>query len=315
MYESQDPGEIPAVEKSSSDPLENIIRRALNRPLSRRDLLTKSAIAGVLTYLVSVKHSLPWTELLRNTYRAGDWQNFEQERKIVYSKRQIFTGEGDELLIPAKHAYVIVHAGYTEYEGIIQRKELTQYKNGINGDEYRQAIADEWQMYLQNIDDGFYGNYINYLSNISRLIRHLNKNNELAIYALEEKDFYHPIIPRPELLPGSNAKLIVTENHTAFYVKTVQTKEGEVPQNIEAMFRLLRQAGVQEIRLTGELSFNDSNLACLGGVADGFRKKGFIIKGIQGAIFPTKELNPEIDQDMFTRLYTNPIPLSSAIRP
>lgn len=161
-----------------------------------------------------------------------------------------------------------------------------------------------------------YGSYKEYLNNLTNLMRHLKTAGALTIFAIEERDFYQPDIPREQLRPFDAAMIAVTEtNHGRFLERgMIKTLEGPEKQKSDLIYETLRKAGVEEIRIAGEWSYNGrGSEACLGEVAEQFGQRGFRVRGIESCIFPA--MYGGDDNKTIETLYTDSIPLGEVLQP
>lgn len=194
-----------------------------------------------------------------------------------------------------KHCYMLVHPGFADYRDDPFYKILIGFER-------------------------FYGNYNNYLDNISKLVQYLNNSDELAIFAIEERDFYNENIPKKELRPSNSAMILVTEDGKPMWKEYVETEKGSELQRPELIIYFLKKNGIQEIRFAGEWARGgegkwDEEAGCLLGWAsalDGF----FDINGVEGCIYPTipnpYDKNKKYDR-VLEKLYNEQVTLDSVL--
>lgn len=155
----------------------------------------------------------------------------------------------------------------------------------------------------------------NYTENIPQLIRNLKNSGELTIFFEEEMPNGYS---KKEFPVFDSAFVIVTMDGGVAFKKYVKTNDELEEQRADLVYSFLRNNGVKEIRLAGELAWSEYNerwydnpLACLGIIAENFHRAGFDIKGIESCIYPTE---PRTDNKILMELYNdsvNPLQLTS----
>lgn len=284
----------------------------------RREFLTKfGGGAAALALLSGIKASTGEEDQLQT--HIENWSYPHQENvEVVFSKNQLFVNGNPRLqpenIVPHKTAYVFTHFGYTEYalHNVIESAK----KRGENAVDIKNPDA------VLAVAKKAYGDYLKYLDNISKLSKRVRDSGSLVIYAAEERDFYNPAIPRPELRPSSDNFIAVTHDSTGEFINgSLNTLDGNENQNPELLFEFLRNTGVQEVRIAGEFAYNDFRysphaplLGCMGGVAAKLHEENFNVRGIEGCVYPSSE--PEkrhLDFLVLRNIYKNQIPLQTVI--
>lgn len=296
-------------EQSEQNQTTNLSERLPKRALTRRELLQRGATAGLLTLAALVERgSYPdwlWLKIAEKQF-AYPWK--EGEEKALYGKEQLFVDANPRLehgLGKHQYAYALTHPGYSEYMLASFLKDMEGSREKLRDPLFREDFPT-----IRSMVSKAYGDYRDYVRNLSGLIANLQKSGAPTIFALEERDFYHPDIPREELRPFDSSMIIVTENATSSFVEKVQTPEGVESQKPELLFSTLKEAGVKEVRLAGEWSVAYGGLGCLGGVAQQLFEKGFNVRGVEGCMYPA--IRPKtIDSEVLKRLYIDPVSLSS----
>lgn len=292
---------------------EQAIEGLLNKKLTRRELLRRGVVGiGMLTFAALAARGGPpdwlWAEIIRREL-AYPWE--EGEEKILYGKEKLFVEENSRLssegLKKYQYAYVLTHVGYTEYMVTDFFRYIEQQGKRLTDP----SVKEDYRL-LRSMATKAYGDYLTYVTNVVSLVKYLNNIGALTIFALEERDFYHPDIPRPELRPFDGAMIVVTKNATYSLAEKVQTTDGQLIQQPDLMFSLLRKVGIQEARFAGEWSIVYAGFGCLGGTASEFYQNGFNIKGVRECIYPT--IKPqEGDNEILRKLYTEAASLSSIL--
>lgn len=148
----------------------------------------------------------------------------------------------------SNHCFVIVHPGY-----------------GL----YREAAYAE--------DKG----YPKYLENLHKLMIHLEKKDEISLFAIE-----HSLYLNQSYLPGfgplRNSLLYITLDKMGFSQRRVLTPEGFREQNIDTLLDLLDSKGVKEMWFAGEHTDR-----CVKRAAWAFHPQ-FRIRGIEDCLFPSQ---------------------------
>lgn len=274
--------------------------------LTRREFLRRGAIlAGEVSFAALANRSeFPlwfWPKVMESAI-AYPWK---ERREVIYHQDRLFVSTNPKLATESasqKFAYVITHAGYTEYMLWDFIKYIEQ-----SGERWIPDVRPEYES-MRAMANKITGDYQDYTSSLTRLINALKVSNTTTIFAVEERDFYHPELPRPELRPFDKAFLVVTSNASPSFIDKVETLEGERIQQPDLMFEYLRNLGVEEVRMAGEWSVGPFGLACLGGMVDSFLKQGFTIRGIQDCVFPS--LRPKKgDPVILERLYEDTVSL------
>lgn len=238
----------------------------------------------------------------------------EREEKIQYGKERFFVDGDSELekgLVHRKVAYVFTHLGYSEYMlGLLSEFEKGElYKQwASSSDKEVLKVKEQDARNVKKLLRGAYGNYKTYISNIVPLLNHLQQTGALVIFAVEQRDLYQPDIPRPELQPYESAMIAVTHTDTGDFLdyEAIKTLDGDKLQRPDLMYSLLRRAGVEEIRVGGEWSYNVKDTeGCLGGVARQFYEQGFRVRGIAGVVFPV--MYGGIENMVIKNLYSDAI--------
>ncbi len=208
----------------------------------------------------------------------------EREPETIYSRDQLFVTSNPRIeagLGGNGVAYVLVHAGYSEY--VIQNLLKFARREGIR---FADSGFKDDAYDMRGMLTGIYGDYHKYIGNVARLNQHLQSAGELTIFGSEERSFYNSTIPRESLKPFSEAMIVVTKNSTSIFASQVRTEIGTEEQDIELMLSELKKAGVKEVRMAGEWASSRSGMACLGGVAYAFLERGFYVRGISGCVYP-----------------------------
>lgn len=274
--------------------------------LTRREFLRKGAmLAGAVSFAALASRSeFPlwfWPKVMESTI-AYPW---EERREVIYHQDRLFVSTNPKLTSESasqRFAYVMTHAGYTEY----MLWDFIRYIEK-SGERWIPDVRPEYES-MRAMANKITGDYKDYASSLTRLIEALKVSNTTTIFAVEERDFYHPELPRSELRPFDQALLVVTNNAKPSFIDKVETLEGERTQQPDLMFEYLRKLGIEEVRMAGEWSIGSFGLACLGGMAVNFLEQGFNVRGIQGCVFPS--LRPKKgDPVILERLYEDTVSL------
>jgi hypothetical protein len=86
----------------------------------------------------------------------------------------------------------------------------------------------------------------------------------------------------------------------------------EEQQDPTLLFEAWREAGITEVRVAGEYSYNftDQTPACLGRTTLTLLEAGFDVRGIEGAIYPPQAPSKFRNTDVASALFSDPAPLS-----
>lgn len=285
----------------------------LNKKLTRREFLRGLAVGGgILTFAAIAARDGPpewlWRDMIKREL-AYQWEEGEEE--ILYGKEKLFV-EGNprlsEELGEHQYAYIFTHVGYSEYMVTDFLRFLERSGKKLTDP----SVKEDYEI-MRSVASKAYGDYHTYVSNVVSLSNYLNRSGALTIFALEERDFYHPDIPRVELRPFDRAMMVVTKNTTYSFAEEIQTTDGQLTQRPDLMFSLIRDVGVKEVRFAGEWSIVYGGFGCLGGMANEFHQNGFNIKGVRECIYPS--IKPQKgDDEVLRKLYAEAVPLSSIVR-
>ncbi len=151
--------------------------------------------------------------------------------------------------------------------------------------------------------------YSKYLENLKRLIKYLEKANELSIFFFE---LYHSY-PK-DFLPPSKSLIVFTKMAKPFdyTLEKGMISKKKVVFKQDKIYSFLKEIGVKEIRVAGEyvwkpecskLSPKRRYSGCVKIIASKFKEKGFKIRGIKDCLFPT--YSPLITCGILKELYKN----------
>ena len=150
-----------------------------------------------------------------------------------------------------------------------------------------------------------YGDYPAYIDNLKILTETLKSSDQLTIFALEQRVQEGLATLDAALTPFDGSALIVTRNLSGSVEERVMVNGQEQVQSLALILALLRANGVREIRVAGEFVWYKEH-GCLGALAAEFEKEGFIVKGIEGCLYPSNAPT-ECEDPFLSRLYDDSI--------
>lgn len=162
--------------------------------------------------------------------------------------------------------------------------------------------------FVQNLtrDVSRYGSYSYYLENIKRLIQRLKTSDSLSLFFIDTPCFYGKGVYPPELLPSVSNLILLTDPAGRMIETHSGVANSELDLHQEKIYTFLKEIGIKEILISGEWVWwrekeERECHGCVGVVANGFKEKGFKVKGVEDCLYPTKP--PNFDSELSRELY------------
>lgn len=257
--------------------------------LSGLGLLTFTAFAGGDTAVAQTRQGQ--LRRLETAYDTPYIQELPEE--TYYAPLQLSAVETNPRLsghIPNNGiAYAVTHAGFMDKDSGDVAEHLRAGR--LNSDATEEFLRAR---------EGIYGDYDSYRHQIELLFDKLRETEAPVICFSEAADIANPHFPRPELRPPADAFLVQTHAGAGTLKATVEIATDTAPyhqteiQRPNRLFAALQRSGVREVRVAGEYGFSlyqPRSLACLGATSYRLEDAGFIVRGIEGAVFPSDDTN------------------------
>lgn len=290
--------------------------------ISRRTILKCISIGGISGIAMNLEGSSPGNVVQARELQAvlqpyveparGDTAN----RIPEYPLRGQVAVAGNSRITHMPHsniAFAVVHAGFVA-------GELSKWRRQFNAEEPDTMHPGEEEQAVLDIASGSLGSIPAHQARMARLLAALATTERPVLSYIEEPDLYNAALPSKPLQPPAQAFQIATLEASGYPAPTVSYIHGDKvhtdQQETYSLYSAMLDAGVETVFVAGEYSFNpwSKQSACLGGVALSLLDEGFGVRGIEGAVYPTRpQKGIERDSELAYALYDNSITLHEAV--
>lgn len=244
----------------------------------------------------------------------------EDPTSYRYLQRESLAVMGNPRLkkpIPNKGvAYAVTHAGFIE--GTVS-EAATQLRLAETAHKYRPGQKDLqfFEDLAKNIVEGHMGDYEAHRNNLVRLYDFMGKSAVPSVCFYEHEVLREPDRVRPEFAVPEQAFVVATGFATGDFAPEVEIAEDAAlrgfvieQQNSCMLYDALRDAGINEVHVAGEYSFNFTDeVGCLGGTAMSLMGAGFRVRGIEGAVYPPEPPARHNHPELAAALFEDTVPM------